>query len=243
VLLRAEPLGSALFFYKYDYESTFRHIGSSVFSINIRLISRFLRKIMQKRSVETRNRILSTSLELFSKRGFDATGINEICEVADVSKGSFYHHFHSKHDLFVSLLETWLTSIDLQFSSNLQFAESVPSGLRKIAKPLGHVFKDATGNLPMFLEFWLQSTRDPIVWNKTIEPYFRYRHFFQLLMEKGQREGSISDHESRTIAQVFVALSLGLLLSSMLDPDGGDWGKIAESSMNYLLDGIKKENL
>jgi AcrR family transcriptional regulator len=187
---------------------------------------------MQQRSEETKKKILSTALALFSKQGYDGTGINEICSTAVVSKGSFYHHFHSKHDLFIYLLESWLSALDGQLSINLQYAESVPIGLTKIAQPLGHIFTDAEGSLPMFMEFWLQSSRDPDLW----------KSFFQKLIEKGFREGSIKSIDSHAASQVLVALSLGLLLSSMVDPKGGDWGDITQTAMNYLMDGIKKEN-
>ncbi|MBA4374975.1 MAG: hypothetical protein C0401_02230 [Anaerolinea sp.] len=196
---------------------------------------------MQQRSEETRRKILTASLRLFSLRGYDATGLVQICREAGVSKGAFYHHFESKHDLFLNLLGSWLNDLDHQLSLDFQHAESVPEGLNRVSQPINSVFRDAEGRLSMFLEFWLQSYRDPKIWSKTIQPFFRYQTFFQKLIVKGIREGSIKDIESLTVSQVLVSLSLGLLLSSMIDPEGGDWAKITQTSMNYLLDGIKKE--
>jgi len=62
---------------------------------------------MQQRSEETRKHILEAAQRLFSAKGYDATGVAEICQAAGVSKGAFYHHFLTKQAVFLVLLENW----------------------------------------------------------------------------------------------------------------------------------------
>lgn len=54
----------------------------------------------QKRRFE----IIETVLPLIEKNHFDELSVAEICEVADISVGSFYHYFNSKSDILVGLL-------------------------------------------------------------------------------------------------------------------------------------------
>jgi len=42
---------------------------------------------------DTRTRILTAAQRLFRKRGYHATGLNDILELAQAPKGSMYHHF------------------------------------------------------------------------------------------------------------------------------------------------------
>jgi TetR/AcrR family transcriptional regulator, lmrAB and yxaGH operons repressor len=42
---------------------------------------------------DTRSRILTAAQRLFRKRGYHATGLNDILELARAPKGSMYHHF------------------------------------------------------------------------------------------------------------------------------------------------------
>jgi AcrR family transcriptional regulator len=184
---------------------------------------------------------MQTSLQLFTKQGYDATGLAQICDAAGVSKGAFYHHFISKHDLFIQLLDTWLEKMDRELSVDIHHAESVPKGLSRATEPLSRVFTEAEGRLPMVMEFWLQSYRDPILWKKTIAPFFRYQVFFEKLLDRGIREGSIDSMDTKVGGQIIVALSLGLLLSSMFDPGGADWSKISQNALGYLMVGMKKE--
>ncbi|MFP6898823.1 MAG: TetR/AcrR family transcriptional regulator [Roseibacillus sp.] len=51
-----------------------------------------------------RQRLLETATRLFTERGYECVGINEIIEKAEVAKASFYQHFPSKQDLCAAWL-------------------------------------------------------------------------------------------------------------------------------------------
>jgi AcrR family transcriptional regulator len=55
--------------------------------------------IRQARSEETRRKIISAAVELFSERGYAATGLGDIVELAGMTKGALYYHFDSKEAL------------------------------------------------------------------------------------------------------------------------------------------------
>jgi AcrR family transcriptional regulator len=55
--------------------------------------------------MDTRKKILDTASRLFYQQGYNATGINQIIEEADIAKASLYQHFRSKEDLLIAYLE------------------------------------------------------------------------------------------------------------------------------------------
>ena len=57
----------------------------------------------EKKREATRQQITEAAARLFAERGFDATSIDEIAELADVAKGTFYYHFESKEDVVIEL--------------------------------------------------------------------------------------------------------------------------------------------
>src|SRR5512136_1403879 len=132
---------------------------------------------MQQRSEETHNRILSAATDLFSKSGYDATGVAEICQAAGVTKGAFYHHFPTKQAVFLELLERWMKGLDVQLQEARSEALTVPEALRLMAERATQQLQVAGGQLPIFLEFWSKASRDPSVWRATIAPYRRYHTF------------------------------------------------------------------
>lgn len=56
-----------------------------------------------KNSKSTKGRIISSAWELFYEQGYDATTVDEIVELSETSKGSFYHYFKGKDALLGSL--------------------------------------------------------------------------------------------------------------------------------------------
>lgn len=51
-----------------------------------------------------RDRILGAAAELFTRQGFNATGVNELHAAARVSKRTLYQHFASKDELILAYL-------------------------------------------------------------------------------------------------------------------------------------------
>ena len=57
-----------------------------------------------------RSGLLSAARDLFLAKGFAATGIEEICEKAAVTKGALFHHFGGKDDLAAEVPGEWITA-------------------------------------------------------------------------------------------------------------------------------------
>ncbi|MBV6394007.1 MAG: HTH-type transcriptional regulator BetI [Anaerolineales bacterium] len=194
---------------------------------------------MQQRSEETRSKIVSSAIRLFSARGFNAASVDDICAEAGVSKGAFYHHFKSKQELFLALLDLWLQTIDNAIEAAKD--KTAPETLMQIAEAFPHIFKAAGEGLPMFLEFWLQASRDEKIWQASVAPYRRYHKYFTALIKKGVEEGSFVEVNPDLTARMIISSAMGLLLQSLMDPKGAKWEKVARDGVKLLVDGILKK--
>jgi AcrR family transcriptional regulator len=54
-----------------------------------------------------RSEIWNTAIDLFAKRGYDATTVDEIAAAAGVSRRTFFRYFSSKDDLMVQATDTY----------------------------------------------------------------------------------------------------------------------------------------
>lgn len=61
---------------------------------------------------DTRSRILQAAQRLFRKRGYHATGLNDILVLAQAPKGSMYHHFpQGKEEIGVYVIQTMTSGL------------------------------------------------------------------------------------------------------------------------------------
>jgi AcrR family transcriptional regulator len=193
---------------------------------------------MQPRSEETRNRIVQSALRLFADKGYEATGVAEICENSEVSKGAFYHHFPSKQAIFLELLQEWLMGLDKELNRAIGNATSVPEGLLAMASEMHGVFSAADGRLQLFLEFWQQARRDPDVWKEFIAPYRRYQDFFARIVQKGIDEGSLRPLDPQVAGQTIVALAVGIVVQGVLEPTAAQWDRVTRDALQLLITGM-----
>jgi AcrR family transcriptional regulator len=193
---------------------------------------------MQNRSVETRNHLIEVASQLFSKSGYDATGVAEICQVAGVSKGAFYHHFPTKQAVFMELINSYMNSIEAGFNLMRQQTHDVPQVILQMAEMVGTLFQSSDIHLPIFLEFWTHANHDPQVWEATVAPYHRYQTYFAEMIQEGIDQGSIKPVDPHQAARVIVSLAVGLLMESLFNPQVTDWRLEARQSLELLLNGV-----
>ncbi len=193
---------------------------------------------MQQRSEETRLKIIASAIKLFSNRGFNAASVDDICHDAGISKGAFYHHFKSKQNLFLALLDGWLLTIDNAIEASKD--KTVPETFMQITEAFPYIFATANDGLPMFLEFWLRASRDEKIWQASVKPYRRYHKYFTDLIKRGVDEESFVEVDPDLTSRMIISTAMGLLLQSLMDPRGAKWEKVARDSTTMLVNGMLK---
>ncbi|MBG9455368.1 TetR family transcriptional regulator [Lysinibacillus sphaericus] len=82
----------------------------------------------QKKALETREKLLKTSLDLFSKHGYEHVSIEQITKACNVSKGTFYTYFPSKYDVILEKfkeLDRFYSTVEKNIDSSLPASEKI----------------------------------------------------------------------------------------------------------------------
>jgi AcrR family transcriptional regulator len=94
----------------------------------------------QKRSREKRSRLKNAALDLFGKKGYERTSVDDIALRAKLAVGTFYQHFRSKRQLLLSLMDELLEKLS-QLHLRPQAAEDIREGLRALlSRAFAHDF-------------------------------------------------------------------------------------------------------
>lgn len=90
---------------------------------------------------ETKQKLLDISLQLMMSKGYNATKILEICELAEVTKGAFFHYFKTKEMLGVSVLDYYWQTRRRQFADSDWISSDDPiTQIRNFVMAVSDVF-------------------------------------------------------------------------------------------------------
>jgi hypothetical protein len=62
------------------------------------------------------------------------------------------------------------------------------------------------------------------------------------MIEAGMAEGTLRAVDPETTAHVLVSLAVGVLLQGLLDPQGADWGQVAEEGVRMFLKSLERKH-
>lgn len=66
---------------------------------------------------ESKVKFLDAALQVIRSKGYSATTIEDVCEAAGLTKGSFFHHFESKEDLALAAADHFAAMADRGFAA------------------------------------------------------------------------------------------------------------------------------
>ena len=66
---------------------------------------------------ESKTKFLQAAIQVIRLKGYTATRVEDVCEAAGLTKGSFFHHFDSKDELALAAADYWIEGTEAQFGS------------------------------------------------------------------------------------------------------------------------------
>jgi TetR/AcrR family transcriptional repressor of nem operon len=168
---------------------------------------------------DTKSRILDTARELFHSRSYADVGIKEICDLAKVQKGSFYHFFPSKQDLAMAVIdvmaEDWANGFVAEaFDQNLPPFERLDY-LIDAAYYWQKAAKDIEGRMPgcLFGNLALEvSTRDEVIRAKVNAVFDNASERFSETLTQAISNGDIAPLNIEATALAMLAYLEGIIL-------------------------------
>ncbi len=143
--------------------------------------------------MENREALLDCALNLFSTRGYDAVGIQEIVDTVGVTKPTLYHYFSHKRGLLDALLAGQYETLLEAVRTAAFYQRDLPNSLEKIVRAY---FQAAVEN-PRFFRLQLTMQYAPVDSepNQAISPYrLEQQHilqsmFLQAVQDHGNMRG------------------------------------------------------
>ena len=171
-------------------------------------------------------RIIAGALEVFKSKGLDGATMDEIAQKSGFGKATLYYYFHSKEEVFATILEIGWQKLWASLESVIAGDESP----RKIFINVLLKIAENTRNRPGLYEFLFNV---PKVITFEEEPWKRYQErlygTIQGLLEDGVKVGEFPNINPKLLFKAMGGLFMGLVLM------GDRKKRVSEKDIEELL--------
>jgi AcrR family transcriptional regulator len=189
----------------------------------------------ERRSAETRERLFRASLDLFARKGFTETTVEDITEAADVGKGTFFNYFPSKDHILLAFGEMQFAKLESAIAEARESREAMPQFLRSLGVRMTQEPIRNPGIIRALLQAYLSTTP---VREAMLDLQKRVHALHTEIVRMGQERGEIrTDLPAADIAHVFRQTIFGTLLFWSLHGDATLHPRM-ESAFNVLWSGL-----
>ncbi|HUL48451.1 MAG TPA: TetR/AcrR family transcriptional regulator [Gemmatimonadales bacterium] len=168
----------------------------------------------ERKKEETKDRIFQAAFALFKQHGVEQTTVEEICDKADVAKGTFFNYFPYKEAVLRYVAETWF--VQAQDESTAIFARPgrlAPQLIRMFSE-LAAFYEQERTLAPHVLREWMQNQ-----YSGEDEMCERWDELAVTLIKKLQESGEIRDDEdAERIARVLQSVHQVTILEYVASP-------------------------
>src|ERR1700752_425755 len=194
----------------------------------------------QRRSAEIRERLFRSALDLFAKKGFAETTVEDITNAADLGKGTFFNYFPSKEHILLAFSEMQLAKLQSAVEQARRTSEPMPNFLRSLGALMTQEPTRNPAIILAILQAYLSSTP---VREAMLDLQKRVLALHSEMIQLGQQRGEIrEDLPAVEISQVFRQAIFGTLLIWTLYGDGSLLSRM-EASFDVLWKGLEPRNL
>ncbi|WP_040978437.1 TetR/AcrR family transcriptional regulator [Oceanobacillus jeddahense] len=196
-----------------------------------------MKRSKQVRGERTKKQILNTALKLFSEKGYDHVTVDEIVKESNSSKGSFYFHFESKHNIILEKFK----EIDHYYS---EYYNAFPKDLSAPEKIILFVNKQMS-----YIQSELGLDLMRVIYSNALMPgqnkYFidQDRPLFTIIesiIEEGQQKGEIKTTSSVEELKFIVVQGLmGAIYHWCMNTGSYDLQEVSEKFFVVIVDGLK----
>ena len=174
-------------------------------------VTQKIRIPQQKRSIETKKKIMVAAKEQFGEHGFHGTNAKEIAAAAGVSVGSFYSYFKDKKALFMEIFREHIEEKVVRILSEHRFD---PNDRRKSVHRLIKAMLESHDPYPQFhREALAMRYSDPEVESVSDEVDERILQHLETFI--AQFEGKLRITDIRTAARI-ISGSVEEVISSII---------------------------
>lgn len=166
-----------------------------------------------------RREIIRYAADVFSKKGYNASKMQDIATAADIGKGTIYEYFRAKEELFLAVYDAWMSDYEQVITERVNAAGDALSKVDAIRDSAVEFYQSRAGQAPLILEFWAHALRtdNPLFLERINKTRTFLKELGTALTSDLVAAGWFTNVDAKSFALLESGFSDGIFLSWVLD--------------------------
>jgi AcrR family transcriptional regulator len=193
----------------------------------------------ERKKCETRQQIIDSAMEMFRKKGFQATSMEQIANRVDISKVTIYNYFPVKEAIVSEFMQA--TTSKRKEEEILRLIESFPDTKSRLMDFYRRSFEEMKGNREIYKVYFgyrmkslFESIRDPSTRSG-------FEGLLAMILSAGQEAGEIrQDMSAELLARHLEMMGAVVFMPWWIDPDTFTLEENLRPAIDLFLNGTQR---
>ncbi len=185
------------------------------------------------KGIETRERIISVSAQLFNRVGYHGCSLSDIMKATNLKKGGIYNHFTNKDEIALEAFDYNFKGILKSFRKRLDHDVTPTQKINSIVEIYAKLINVPAfeAGCPIFNTAVNASNSHPALKNKAIAAIDKLKKYIEIKIEEGIATGEFKDTADKKAIPAMIIMTMeGALIMS----------RVSDSlSIDIAIDGLK----
>ena len=190
---------------------------------------------------QRKEQIMSAALNVISAKGYEQSRMDDIVLESDLSKGAIYWYYKSKKEVYLSLVDHWVSEYSSGMFEALNKTQSASGKLKNLFNFFSNQFKTNPTTFKVLVEFWRMASLDNSFNKKLQHVYLDFQDYLIEIIDLGIKDGEFKKVNPRITALSILINIEGIHWFTLFDKSRVQAQEYVDTITSFIINGLKKK--
>ena len=195
----------------------------------------------QKKQDKRKDQILHAALTVLIRNGYEHSRMDDIVKESQLSKGALYWYYKSKKEIYLDLVNFWVTKYSVTINHLAETTKPAPMQLKSLFNYFIDQYESDPDPFKALTEFWTIAQQDTDFKKKLQKVYSHFLEVLEKIISKGVNDGDFKKVNLRITAMSIMLNIESINWFTLFEPHGVKAREYIQTITEFILAGILKK--
>ncbi|MDB9722897.1 MAG: TetR/AcrR family transcriptional regulator [Fidelibacterota bacterium] len=195
----------------------------------------------QKKQDKRKDQILHAALTVLIRNGYEHSRMDDIVKESQLSKGALYWYYKSKKEIYLDLVNFWVTKYSVTINHLAETTKPAPKQLKSLFNYFIDQYESDPDPFKALTEFWTIAQQDTDFKKKLQKVYSHFLEVLEKIISKGVNDGDFKKVNLRITAMSIMLNIESINWFTLFEPHGVKAREYIQTITEFILAGILKK--